>query len=32
LTPRYLIHFLQNSSEHKSFPDRTPDAHKKGVE
>jgi hypothetical protein len=32
LTPRYLIHFLQNSSEQASSPNRNPDARKKAVE
>ena len=32
LTPRYLIHFLQNSSEQASFQNRTAGARKKAVE
>ena len=32
LTPRYLIHFLQNSSEHASFQNRNAGAGKKAVE
>ena len=32
LTPRYLIHFLQNSSEQVSFQNRTAGARKKAVE
>jgi hypothetical protein len=32
LTPRYLIHFLQNSSDQASFQNRNAGARKKAVE